>query len=231
MKDLLDRYGIKPLLGVVPLNTDSNLMVNDPYTDFLTLMHSCKNSGWTIAMHGTHHLYDSTAKGIVTKRPKSEFAGKSLEDQISLLDEGKKKMAADGLDTDIFFAPGHSYDRNTLFALRKVGFNTISDGRAHGNYRWKDIDFVPMRYFSSVTEPGGQITTLCFHLNNMSAQAFDRTEKYIKKNIKNIIGFDEAKKLPKSNTALALADERIFVFYEYMIHPVLSTVKRKIIRK
>lgn len=229
MKELLDRYDISPLLGVVPLNTDSGLMINEPYPGYMELMHSCKKSGWTIAMHGTHHLYDSMAKGIVTKRPKSEFAGKSLEHQMSILKMGKAKMIADGLDTDIFFAPGHSYDKNTILALKTVGFHIISDGRSRGNYRWMDMNFVPVRYYRYATKPGGQITTLCFHLNNMDAQAFHETEKYIDKHIKEIISFDEAKKLPQYHTAIALADERIFVFYEYKIHPALSAIKRHIL--
>lgn len=227
IKKLFNRYGIKPLLGVVPLNTDETLMVNSPYPDFLELIHFCKSFGWTIAMHGTHHLYDSTAKGIITKRPKSEFSGKTLEEQKNLLVKGKKKMVAEGLDTDIFFAPGHSYDKNTILALKLAGFCTISDGRAHGNYHWKGMDFVPVRYFSCEPKPGGQIVTVCFHLNNMDEQAFIHAEKYIEKYIKNIIGFDEAKNLPQYNVAMALADERMFVFYEDRIHPVLSVVKRR----
>lgn len=231
MKELLDRYDIKPLLGVVPLNADNTLMVDKPYPDFLELMYSCKNSGWSIAMHGTHHLYDTTAKGIATKRPKSEFSGKSLTEQISLIKEGKEKMIADGLDTDIFFAPGHSYDRNTILALRDCGFHVISDGRAHQNYQWKGMDFVPVRHYGLYMEPGGQMTTMCFHLNNMDEQEFAKTEKYIDKHIKTIISFDEAKILPKSNTIIALVDERTFVFYEYTIHPILSTAKRGIWRR
>lgn len=228
MKELLDRYDIKPLLGIVPLNEDRTLVMNEPYHNFLELMHSCKNSGWSIAMHGTHHLYDTAVKGIATRRPKSEFAGKALAEQISLIKEGREKMIADGLYTDIFFAPGHSYDRNTIFALKDCGFHVISDGRTRQNYQWKGMNFVPVRHYGLYMEPGGQITTMCFHLNNMDEQDFDKTEKYIVKHIENIISFDEAKVLPKCNTSIALADERIFVFYEYTIHPILSTVKRKI---
>lgn len=228
-KELLDRYEIKPLLGIVPFNQDPVLQVAEVDSEYLKRITECKDAGWSIAMHGTYHVYDTTAKGLVTKRPKSEFAGKPLTEQIALLKKGKEKMRQDGLDTDIFFAPGHSYDKNTVRALRETGFTVISDGRSHRKYRWLDMDFVPVRYFGWDLKKikRGTLTSV-FHLNGMSEADFEMMEEYIRRNREVIRNWSDTKELAYGNTLIARMDERIFVFYETYLHPLLSKVKHAV---
>ena len=230
MKELLDRYGIKPLIGVIPLNKDSSLNRMEPDPDYIDMLRECVANGWTIAMHGVHHIYDSSKVGIITKRRKSEFAGKKIEEQINLLETGKQKMIEYGLNTDIFFAPGHSYDKNTIKALKQTGFKYISDGRTHMKYRWLEMEFIPLKYFSSNVPPRRGITTLCFHTNNMDDKMFKRTEHYIKRN-NGLIGTfkDVIDASLYQKTWCARIEEELFVFYEYRIHPILKWIKRKLI--
>ena len=58
----------------------------------------------------------------------SEFAGLGFEQQFAMLEKGKAILESHGIKTDIFMAPAHSYDRNTLNALQKLGFTKMTDG-------------------------------------------------------------------------------------------------------
>ena len=55
MEEILDRYGVKPMVGVIPHNEDPRLMIDTEETGFWyeggTLKRWIKK-GWTIALHG-----------------------------------------------------------------------------------------------------------------------------------------------------------------------------------
>ena len=55
-KALLDQYGIKPLIGVVPDNKDANLCKDAPKADFWERIIQIQQQGWIIAMQGYHHV-------------------------------------------------------------------------------------------------------------------------------------------------------------------------------
>ncbi len=231
MKLIFDKYGIKPLLGVVPINKDVSLNIDKKDPGFMDMMMDCRNNGWMIAMHGTYHVYTSHAKGIVTKRPKSEFAGLEPEKQLELIKTGKEKMVSDGIDTDIFFAPGHSYDRNTLIALKKYGFKYISDGRSFGKYERFNLQFIPVRHFNYIVKPHKGITTNCLHLNTLSDQAFVQIENYIKSYRDYIVPYSEVFNADNECLIKALFEEKTMVYYEYSIHPILRQIKRIVFRQ
>lgn len=54
---LMDEYGVKPLIGVVPDNQDENLNRSREREDFWELVKELKESGWTVALHGYRHVY------------------------------------------------------------------------------------------------------------------------------------------------------------------------------
>ena len=54
---LFDKYNIKPLLGVIPLNKDPELLTYPKTTLFWERVNNWKNKGWEITMHGCNHLY------------------------------------------------------------------------------------------------------------------------------------------------------------------------------
>ena len=58
IKEVLQAYDIKALLGVVPDNKDKTLMLskNISESDFFKKILEYKNYGDTIAQHGTHHI-------------------------------------------------------------------------------------------------------------------------------------------------------------------------------
>ena len=116
---LCTRYNVKPLIGVVPDNRDPSLNVCPPRADFFDVVKTLRAEGWSIAMHGCHHVYTSKSGGLFPLNHLSEFAGLSYEKQSELIRRGRQVLTANGIATDIFMAPAHSYDRNTIRALSR----------------------------------------------------------------------------------------------------------------
>ena len=140
-KELLDRYGIKPLIGVVPDNQDPMLSTGESREDFWEYVKELKEQGWVIAMHGCTHIYNSKSGGMFPLNDFAEFAGNSLEVQREKIRRGKSLLEEKGIVTDFFMAPAHTYDENTLLALKENGFTKITDGFGKKSYpsRNKDI--------------------------------------------------------------------------------------------
>ena len=104
---MMDEYQIKPLIGVVPDCKDADLHISDEKSDFWNYVLALQKNGYTIAMHGLHHVFDSPHKGVVNNRVGSEFSGLSLEVQVEKIRKGKEILKSHGIETDIFFAPAH----------------------------------------------------------------------------------------------------------------------------
>ena len=119
MKQILDTYQIKPLIGVVPFNEDKNLMQGPEHEDFPGFLQGLLIEGWSIALHGYEHLYSTDKGGLFPLNHFSEFADLPLEKQNAMIAIGKEQLVNWGIETDIFMAPAHSFDRNTLKALKK----------------------------------------------------------------------------------------------------------------
>ena len=82
------------------------------------------------------------------------------------------------IDTDIFMAPAHSYDYNTLKALKKLGFTKITDGFGKQPYQWQGLTFYPISFkqSNSLKQEKGY-TTFVVHANTMNDQDFARYEQ------------------------------------------------------
>lgn len=58
MENLLDKYGIKPLVGIIPDNKDASLIYNYKQDlEFWNKAKNWKNKGWELALHGCYHKY------------------------------------------------------------------------------------------------------------------------------------------------------------------------------
>lgn len=142
---LLEEYNVTGLLGVIPECQDPMLNVGEFREKFWDDIHRYQKMGWCIAMHGYTHKYDTKALGLVVteKTKESEFAGHTFEEQLERLKKGKCLLQEKNIHTDIFFAPSHNYDKNTIRALRELGFHYMSDGRSRYAYRRMGIKFIP----------------------------------------------------------------------------------------
>ena len=139
---LFEEAGIQPLLGIVPDNRDDNLKQDAPREDFYEIMKKLQKQGWVLAMHGCHHIYSTKKGGMFPLNNFSEFAGVSYIEQKKMLEEGKRKLEEKGVVTDLFMAPAHSYDKNTLRALKELGFTKLTDGFGKQPYSYKGLLFI-----------------------------------------------------------------------------------------
>ena len=76
----------------------------------------------------------------------SEFAGKSYEEQYQLLESGQKKLLDRDIETKLFMAPGHTFDKTTLRALKALGFTHVTDGFGDLPYVRSGITFLPIAF-------------------------------------------------------------------------------------
>lgn len=188
-KAIFDKYNIKPLIGVVPDNRDATLHFEESNTEFWNYVAELQKQGWAVAQHGYQHVYENEEKGLLKINPFSEFAGIDYDKQFTKISNGKKILEDNGVSTDIFMAPGHTYDKNTLLALKECGFKYVTDGYASVPYVWNDICFYPSRNGSCDILAG--CNTICFHTNVMKNSDFIELEQFIKNHRTDIVDYKE----------------------------------------
>ena len=164
LEETLDKWGIRPIIGVVPINQDDSIGALAPYPDgFWSEIRRMKDKGWTVAQHGETHVCTGYSKSFLGHRSASEFAGRSIDIQVSSIQRGKEIFLSEGINPEIFMAPKHSFDRNTLKALKICGFKTITDGWGVAPYQIDGITLVPQ--VSARFRPTGfGLWTNCIHL-------------------------------------------------------------------
>ena len=144
-ESLFDKYKIKPLLGVIPINRDPELLKYPRNDKFWERVISWKNKGWEIAMHGCHHLYTqkSYKKDIFNYGGNSEFYGLDYSEQLNKIKTGSLEFTKRKIPIRSFFAPNHNYDKNTLKALKEDGIKIIIDGYGLFPYFKYELLFIP----------------------------------------------------------------------------------------
>ena len=197
LEKLLDENQIAPLIGIVPDNQDLNLMRNAPLSDFDRQIKTWEAKDWVLAMHGWKHIYTTKKGGLFPLNNFSEFAGVSKEKQREMIYDGKEKLQKIGVVTDIFMAPAHSFDKNTLTILKEAGFQCITDGFGNRPYEWKGLKFFPIAFQKNKDiEKSEGYTTLVFHTNTMNEQDFLNFEKMLKEHKNDFISYKEYLAVP-----------------------------------
>lgn len=192
-KALCDLHHIKPLIGIVPHNRDKNLSIDAPRDDFWEYVRQLQSHGWTIAQHGFDHIYRTKKMGCFPLNRLSEFAGLGYDAQYERLKNGKLILEANNIKTDIFMAPAHSYDKNTLKALKALGFSKITDGFGNKPYSWHDMTFYPISYKQSSTLENADegFSTFVVHSNTMNDNDFERYGKMFNEHSGRFISYSE----------------------------------------
>jgi predicted deacetylase len=195
-KELCDLYQVKPLIGVVPENHDKMLSFDDKKAGFWDYVRELENDGWTIAQHGVYHVYSTKKMGCFPLNRLSEFAGLPYGKQYEMLEYGKNILEQNGIQADIFMSPAHSFDNNTLKALKNLGFNKLTDGFGNMPYISKGMTFYPISYKQSISlKKTKGYTTFVVHTNTMNDKDFERYEKLFKENRDRLISYSELLKL------------------------------------
>lgn len=209
MEKLLDKYGIKPLVGIIPHCEDPMMEKYETDTDFWGRVDSWAAKGWAIAMHGYNHVYGTECGGINPVNKRSEFAGEPLSVQKNKITKGVAIMRGHGIDPQVFFAPSHTFDENTLIVLKECSnIHVISDTIANDVYTKDGFTFVPQQS-GSVRSLPFKTVTFCYHPNAMYDKLFSELEVFIQQRQNEFMTFP----LASTNRSLGLVDrilERLY---------------------
>lgn len=189
---LFDKYKIKPLLGIIPINKDPELLKYPYNSKFWERVTDWKNKGWEITMHGFNHLYtqkSNNKKDIFNYGGSSEFYGLKYSEQLSKIQSGLSEFNKRNIKVRSFFAPNHIYDKNTLKALKESGIKIIIDGYGLFPYFKDQILFVPQLFYKEIILPFG-IQSTQMHINYWKEKDFVNFENLINKINKKVITLD-----------------------------------------
>jgi len=193
IKKIAEAFDIPCLLGVIPACSDPALISIDKQISekvFFDKIRRYQLSGDTIAQHGWRHIYHNDNVGILGLGCKSEFAGRTFQQQRHDLECGKQKLLTEKCWNPVFMAPGHSFDEATLAALVDLEFIAITDGIALSPFICRDLVWVPQIFASGWELPLGTYT-LCVHSETASEKFIQRLFKFIERNYKSFISFEQ----------------------------------------
>ena len=194
MFDILDCYGVRPMVGIIPHNEDPKQEIDVPDKEFWDKAMQWQQKRYAIALHGYNHHYISD-KGLEGLNPfweRSEFAGVPLAVQKQKIREGFEILSDHGIKAKYFFAPSHTFDENTLVALKEcTDIRIISDTIATKPYRRGEFVFLP-QLGGHCTEMKIQgIWTFCLHPSTMNEEQFEAVENFLRTHKKEFVGFDD----------------------------------------
>ena len=203
---LFDKYKIKPVLGIIPNNKDPELLAYPKIKiDFWEQVRIWKNKGWEIGMHGNNHVYDKfcSKNDYLGDGGDSEFCTHTFEFQLEKIKSGLDKFKKEKIKVRTFFAPNHTFDKNTLLALKKCGMTEVLDGYGLMPYKENDIIFIPQLFYKIVPLPFG-IQSFQIHLNYYNQKDFGKFKKFIETNSEKIINYDQEISKIKNNVPLKI---------------------------
>ena len=193
IEEILDYYGIKPIVGIIPDNKDKKL--TGAYEQdhlFWNKVNKWMEKGWVPALHGCEHRYVTNQGGINPVNRKSEFAGLSYDIQAEKIERGWSILESQGIKAEIFFAPSHTFDENTLQAIKdKTDIRVISDTIAFDIYKKGVFWFIPQQSGAVRKLPLG-LVTFCYHPNSMTEKDFKKLSEFIKENQRQFVNFDRS---------------------------------------
>ena len=110
-----------------------------------------------------------------------------------------QKVGLENIQIRSFFAPNHTYDENTIKALRESGIRYIIDGYGLFPYTEYDMIFIPQLFYKEIILPFG-IQSTQMHLNYWEEKDYEIFENFILNNHKKIITFEDC--INKINNSL-----------------------------
>jgi hypothetical protein len=191
IEKICDKFLIRPIIAVVPNNEDRKLIKNDIDINFWNKVRGWQNKSWHIALHGYDHIYISNNSGLVAFNNKSEFAGVNFKTQLEKIQKGITIFKRERVKTRIWVAPSHTFDQNTLKAI-KLGsdIDIISDGISLNPFKRFGFKWLPQTIWHFRKMPFG-LWTACTHPNEMTDRGIDELEKFIQINAKHFIDIDK----------------------------------------
>ena len=207
IEKLFDKLNIKPIVAVIPDNCDNSLKKNSFNDNYWKLVESWENKGWTIALHGYQHLLNKTNKGnlIFPFYERSEFGGLDLNIQRQKIKKAFQIMNSHKVHPKVWIAPAHTFDKQTIIALKKeTEIKIISDGTSIFPFKKGNMIFIPQQLWKPKKRVTG-IWTICLHPNNINEAEFKDLEKKLSEEffLNNFIDLDYALKKIKRKGILS----------------------------
>jgi hypothetical protein len=85
---LIEEFGLRPILAVIPDNRDEELNLAPPDAEFWARMRAMEAAGATIGLHGYRHLCELWGRSLLPPHAQTEFAGAPEETQRAWICEG-----------------------------------------------------------------------------------------------------------------------------------------------
>ncbi len=111
------------------------------------------------------------------------IAGVDYKNHKEKIVYGIAELNKNNIDVKFFFAPAHTFDKNTLKILHEhSSIRIISDKIAPDTYYdyENDLYFVPLQSGHALSLPF-KTTTFCYHPNSMNNDSFENLRKFIEK--------------------------------------------------
>lgn len=186
---LIEEFGLKPILAVVPDNRDNSLKVSDSDPEFWTKIAALEAAGAMVALHGYRHLCLSAGRSMLQLHHKTEFAGVPEDTQRQWIQEGLSMLQGHGLNPRIWVAPRHGFDRVTLRVLRKQGIRLVSDGFARLPFVRGGLIWIPQQLWEPVEKPKG-LWTICIHANTVREAQMEELRVFLRKHAAQFTSVD-----------------------------------------
>jgi predicted deacetylase len=212
IEDICDEFSIKPIVAVVPLNCDLDLIYQPYNPKFWDKVRTWKDKGWTIAMHGYQHaMHETKSKIILPFYKKSEFAGLSYDQQIVKIKCSLQIFIDENVEPTAWVAPAHCFDLITLQAIAaETSIRVISDGIARNQYYEHDFYWIPQQLWNFVEKKSG-LWTICLHPNTMTDQQFETLRLNVKHKFSSkLINLNDIKLLKRPKSVADRFEEFIF---------------------
>ena len=225
---LFDAFHAKPIVAVIPFNRDP-MLTHGPRNDlFWDSVREWQAKGYAIALHGYEHVYTTTKRGLVGVNDFSEFAGVSAELQATMLAEAYRKFEEEGVVPDIFVAPGHTFDENTLRALRSVTrIRYISDGFYRYPVERDGFRWIPQQLPHPTLKRKG-VWTVCYHPETANAGEIRELQDFLSRHSDLVVGHAELRYDPLTwkdavSNALSRGDRMVRRFLRTSVVRVRKT--------
>lgn len=216
MEDILDKYGVKPLVGIIPANADPETMINEADSKFWVKAHQWGDKGWKLALHGYDHICVTQEGGINPVHHRSEFAGLSYDEQTEKITKGYQTLKEYGIDPTYFFAPSHTFDKNTLKAIKDcTPIQIISDLIATKPYKKYGFTFVPCQMGKLREMPISGYWCACYHPNIMKDEEFLALDGFLNAHKQDFISFED---LPEAGSKSV--KDRLLSFAYYTLRRI-----------
>jgi predicted deacetylase len=190
---IIREFHIHPILAVVPDNQDSELRSSPPDPAFWAQMRAMQSAGAAIAIHGYRHQCVQCGKSILPFHSHTEFSGRSVEEQREMLLAGLRILRAEGLNPQLWVAPRHGFDWNTLTALREEGIGYLSDGIARRPFLRGGVVWIPQQIWAPVERSRG-LWTICLHPNTTTRSVAQDLRDFLSRHAARFTSFDRVVK-------------------------------------